>query len=403
MHRGYNGVMCVEAGGPPAGTGCGGYVVGQTVKLLKQHHLLEDTDVVIFDVLGDVVCGGFAAPAPARRPRGDRHRQRLRLDLRDEPHHRGGAGQVQELQASASPAASPTARKDTDEVDRYCDVVGFRRIGHFPDLDAIRRSRLKKKTLFEMDPDEDIVAAQAEYMRLAAAALGRHRPARPRIAARPRDLRTPGVRLMADTYVDTRDRLEDYFDRTAVRAWERLTSDAPVSRIRQTVREGRDRMRALLLSRLPADLARPPRPRRRLRRRPDGRRPSPSAAPRSPPSTSRRASSPSPATAPPPHLAAPHRLRLRRHARPRARRLRPCRRDGQPDPLPPRPHRRRPRRPRVAHRHRHGLHRRPAHPAARGHALRRPDSSRAATAPPPSSPSRHPPLARALAAASAPA
>ncbi len=59
---GYNGVLCVEAGGPPAGTGCGGYVVGQTVKLLKQHHLLEDTDVVIFDVLGDVVCGGFAAP-----------------------------------------------------------------------------------------------------------------------------------------------------------------------------------------------------------------------------------------------------------------------------------------------------------------------------------------------------
>ena len=62
VFEGYNGVMCVEAGGPPAGTGCGGYVVGQTVKLLKEHHLLDDTDVVIFDVLGDVVCGGFAAP-----------------------------------------------------------------------------------------------------------------------------------------------------------------------------------------------------------------------------------------------------------------------------------------------------------------------------------------------------
>lgn len=59
---------------------------------------------------------------------------------------------------------------------------------------------------------------------------------------------------MADTYVDTRDRLEDYFDRTALRAWERLTSDAPVSRVRQTVRAGRDRMRALLLGALPGDL-----------------------------------------------------------------------------------------------------------------------------------------------------
>lgn len=55
-------------------------------------------------------------------------------------------------------------------------------------------------------------------------------------------------------YATTRDRVETYFDRTATQSWERLTSDAPVSRIRQTVREGRDRMRALMLSRLPDDL-----------------------------------------------------------------------------------------------------------------------------------------------------
>lgn len=55
-------------------------------------------------------------------------------------------------------------------------------------------------------------------------------------------------------YTTTRDRVETYFDRTATKAWERLTSDAPVSRIRQTVREGRDRMRALMLARLPDDL-----------------------------------------------------------------------------------------------------------------------------------------------------
>lgn len=62
---------------------------------------------------------------------------------------------------------------------------------------------------------------------------------------------------MADqtrTYAGTLTRVEDYFDRSATKAWERLTSDAPVSRIRQTVREGRDRMRALMLSRLPSDL-----------------------------------------------------------------------------------------------------------------------------------------------------
>lgn len=56
------------------------------------------------------------------------------------------------------------------------------------------------------------------------------------------------------TYDQTRTRVAGYFDGTATRVWERLTSDAPVSRIRQTVREGRDSMRALMLAQLPADL-----------------------------------------------------------------------------------------------------------------------------------------------------
>ena len=57
-----------------------------------------------------------------------------------------------------------------------------------------------------------------------------------------------------NSYVERRGKIEDYFDRTAVQAWARLTSDAPVGRIRTTVRAGRDRMRATLLGWLPADL-----------------------------------------------------------------------------------------------------------------------------------------------------
>jgi magnesium-protoporphyrin O-methyltransferase len=59
----------------------------------------------------------------------------------------------------------------------------------------------------------------------------------------------------AGTYAATRDRLETYFDRTAAETWARLTSDAPVSRIRATVRAGRAEMRAELLSQLPDDLS----------------------------------------------------------------------------------------------------------------------------------------------------
>ena len=56
------------------------------------------------------------------------------------------------------------------------------------------------------------------------------------------------------TYIKTRSQLETYFDRTAVKAWEQLTSDAPVSGIRATVRAGRDRTRSTLLEWLPVNL-----------------------------------------------------------------------------------------------------------------------------------------------------
>ncbi|MBO6551248.1 MAG: magnesium protoporphyrin IX methyltransferase [Roseitalea sp.] len=57
------------------------------------------------------------------------------------------------------------------------------------------------------------------------------------------------------TYAKRRGELEVYFDRTAVDGWKKLVTDEKVSRIRQTVREGRDRMRATLLSCLPDDLS----------------------------------------------------------------------------------------------------------------------------------------------------
>ncbi|MFD1509900.1 ferredoxin:protochlorophyllide reductase (ATP-dependent) iron-sulfur ATP-binding protein [Lacimonas salitolerans] len=165
--EGFNGVKCVEAGGPPAGTGCGGYVVGQTVKLLKQHHLLEDTDVVIFDVLGDVVCGGFAAPL--------QHADRAVIVTANDFDSIYAMNRIiAAVQAKSSnykvrlAGCVANRSKDTDEVDRFCRTVGFERIAHMPDIDAIRRSRLKKKTLFEMPDEEDIILARAEYIRLAA-------------------------------------------------------------------------------------------------------------------------------------------------------------------------------------------------------------------------------------------
>ena len=56
-------------------------------------------------------------------------------------------------------------------------------------------------------------------------------------------------------YDQTLSRVETYFDKTALKTWERLTSKAPVSRIRQSVRRGRDEMRMKLISQLPKDLS----------------------------------------------------------------------------------------------------------------------------------------------------
>jgi light-independent protochlorophyllide reductase subunit L len=165
--EGYGGVMCVEAGGPPAGTGCGGYVVGQTVKLLKEHHLLEDTDVVVFDVLGDVVCGGFAAPL-LHADRG------LIVAANDFDSIFAMNRIVAAIHAKAKNygvrigGVIANRSKDVDQIQRYNDATGMKLLGHFPDLDVIRRSRLKKATLFEMDDSPEVEAVRAEYLRLAA-------------------------------------------------------------------------------------------------------------------------------------------------------------------------------------------------------------------------------------------
>lgn len=166
VYEGVGGVMCVEAGGPPAGTGCGGYVVGQTVKLLKEHHLLEDADVVIFDVLGDVVCGGFAAPL--------QHAQHAivvtandfdsifamnRIIAAIEAKSRNYEVRLGGCIANRSDA--------TDQLDKYAAASGVNPLALFPQLDAIRRSRLAKKTLFEMENEPSLIPVLDEYLRLA--------------------------------------------------------------------------------------------------------------------------------------------------------------------------------------------------------------------------------------------
>ena len=200
--------MCVEAGGPPAGTGCGGYVVGQTVKLLKEHRLLEDSDVVIFDVLGDVVCGGFASPL--------QHAERALIVTANDFDSIFAMNRI--VSAIDAKGRNYEVRlggvianrsANTDEVDRYNAAVGLKRLAHFRDLDVVRRSRLKKSTLFEMEPSPELEAVQNRISLVSGPALGRSRGASGQADEGPRSLRISGVRLMTSaTYLARRDQLE---------------------------------------------------------------------------------------------------------------------------------------------------------------------------------------------------
>ncbi len=162
IYQGYGEVDSVEAGGPPAGAGCGGYVVGETVKLLKELNAFYEYDVILFDVLGDVVCGGFAAPlnyadyclivtdngfdalfaanriVASVREKSKTHPLRL-------------AGLI----------GNRTAKRDL--IDKYVEVCPMPVLEVLPLIEDIRVSRVKGKTIFEMAESEPTLTGICDF------------------------------------------------------------------------------------------------------------------------------------------------------------------------------------------------------------------------------------------------
>jgi light-independent protochlorophyllide reductase subunit L len=148
IYQGYGNVDCVEAGGPPAGAGCGGYVVGETVKLLKELNAFYEYDVILFDVLG-VVCGGFAAPLNYADYcliitdngfdalfAANRIVASVREKARTHPLRLAGL------------IGNRTIKRDL--IDKYVEACPMPVLEVLPLIEDIRVSRVKGKTLFEM-------------------------------------------------------------------------------------------------------------------------------------------------------------------------------------------------------------------------------------------------------------
>jgi light-independent protochlorophyllide reductase subunit L len=175
VKTGFSGVDTLESGGPPAGSGCGGYVVGETVKLLQEFGLYSKYDVIVFDVLGDVVCGGFSAPLNyadygviiacndfdsifaanrlclAIKQKSARYKVKLAGIIANRVDYEHGGG--------------------TELLEQFAEHVGTDLIGKVPYHDLIRRSRLAGKTLFEMQ-GEGIEQCTTPFVDLADYLLG---------------------------------------------------------------------------------------------------------------------------------------------------------------------------------------------------------------------------------------
>jgi light-independent protochlorophyllide reductase subunit L len=118
--------------------------------------------------LGDVVCGGFATPL--------QHAERALIVTANDfdsifAMNRISAAIMAKAKNYGVRLGGIIANRSaqTDQIDRFAAAVGLKRLAHLPDLDVIRRSRLKKSTLFEMEACPEVELAQAEYLKLAAA------------------------------------------------------------------------------------------------------------------------------------------------------------------------------------------------------------------------------------------
>ena len=161
LFKGYKDVKCVESGGPEPGVGCAGRGVIVAMKLLGKLETFSQDDVIIYDVLGDVVCGGFAVP--------------LREDFADEVYI-VTSGEYMSLYAANNICKGIKKLKsnfggiicnrrgienELEIVNAFAERIGSKVIGVIPRSELVQQSEIVAKTVVEKFPD----SKQAELYR----------------------------------------------------------------------------------------------------------------------------------------------------------------------------------------------------------------------------------------------
>ncbi len=170
IERSRHGIDCVEAGGPEPGVGCAGRGIILTVEQFERMKLVSPDryDVVMFDVLGDLVCGGFAAPLRAG------FAQKVVVVCSDEPMSLFAANNIARMVRTYASSGAYLAglvgnsRGSGDEakavVDSFAQALGTTVLAHFGREPLVRRAERQNLTVAEYAPDAPI---SAEYAALA--------------------------------------------------------------------------------------------------------------------------------------------------------------------------------------------------------------------------------------------
>ena len=163
--EGYGGILCIETGGPTPGLGCAGRGIIATFQLLEDMELFEHykPDVVLYDVLGDVVCGGFAAPIR------EGYASKVLIVTSGEKMALYAANNINNAVKNFEDRSYAkvygivlnhrNVEKETEKVAEFADLVGLPIVGKIPRSDEITRCEDKGMTVIEGEPESP--AAQA--------------------------------------------------------------------------------------------------------------------------------------------------------------------------------------------------------------------------------------------------
>ena len=168
--RSHLGVDCVEAGGPGAGVGCGGRGITRMLEIFREAALLKPGvyDVTLYDVLGDVVCGGFAAPL--RRGVGEK----VIIVASEELMALYAANNIAKAVVHYATNGIGLAgivfnlkNNDTDRatLQRFAALLNARVLGYIPRDPLIREAEYRRKTVIEHAPASKVARRFAELAR----------------------------------------------------------------------------------------------------------------------------------------------------------------------------------------------------------------------------------------------